>query len=717
MGLPRSRFAVLMDFAFSSFQEEPRRGMMRYAKEADVDLVFFGLGRLNLDDGLDRFKLLFLDFINPEAFDGVVTVSSTLQNFGGSDGLADRLRSLSPLPIVSIGPSLIGEDSIVYDNRAGMRALAHHLIDAHGYRRFAYVSGPQGNTESRERRESFLDTLRDAGIAPESVQEFEGNFLPHSGAAAVEAFLGAPGPRPEVIVCANDLMALGARTALTDRSIEVPFDIAVTGYDDSQVAGSITHQFTTVRQAFDELGYLAVRRAHALARGETPGPFVPIEPTLRIRSSCGCVSFPERNASAPKRDEPPELGNLRDAIDAFVSKGSPLSETRDLFRDWSMAVRRTLAAHRPLCNLEDMLRAVGARERLGAGGELTANLYALLLEERAHAGFEGFWEENLFTNFLEITTDHVQHDIGLDLALENHADSIKRMMDQCQARELHIIRFDDLADPTKGLNAVFSSGATGPWVPAPGSWLPPRGRSLVANLIAVEDEQYGYFLIDAAVPVAASFDYLRTRFSFVARELATMKSVRDLNESLVREVAAREESERRLKEALALVEQLSLEDELTGLRNRRGFLAMAEHQSKYLKRSKRGFFVLYADLDGLKEINDTWGHDDGDLAIKAAADVFRSALRETDIIARMGGDEFTALVNEAEPPNYEMIKERIEAHCEKKSAELGRPWRLAMSIGHHYAAPGSDLDIQQMLKEADTELYDEKQRRRGRARR
>ncbi|HOT62077.1 MAG TPA: GGDEF domain-containing protein [Treponemataceae bacterium] len=710
MGLAHPRFAVLMDFAFSSFQEEPRRGMMRYAEEAGVDLVFFGLGRLNPDDGLDRFKLFFLDFITPDEFDGVVIVSSTFQNFGGSNVLADHLRSLSPLPIVSIGPSLIGEDSIVYDNRAGMRALTRHLTDAHGYRRFAYVSGPQSNPESRERREAFLDALRDAGIALDSVREFEGSFLPHSGAAAVEAFLGAPGPRPEVIVCANDLMALGAWTALADRSIAVPFDIAVTGYDDSQVAGSISHQFTTVRQSFDELGYLAVRRVHALARGETLGPFVPIEPTLRIRSSCGCVSFPERYTSSPKMDGSPEFESLRSAIAAFVAEGRPLSEARELFRDWSMAIRQTLASHRPLCQFEDMLHAVGA-------GVLAANLYALLLEERTQAGFESFWGESLFTNFLEITTDHAQHDIGLDLALEKHADAIKRVMDQCRASELHIVRFADLSDPKKGLNAIFSFGSTGPWIPAPGSWLPPRGHSLVANLIAVDDEQYGYFLIDAAVPVASTFDYLRIRFSFVARELATMKSVRDLNESLVREVAAREESESRLKEALALVEQLSLEDELTGLRNRRGFLAMADHQAKYLKRSKRGFFVLYADLDGLKEINDTWGHDDGDLAIKAAADVFRSALRETDIVARMGGDEFTALVNEADPPNYEMIKERIEAYCERKSAELGRPWRLAMSIGHYYAPPGCELDIQQMLKEADAELYSEKQQRRGRSRR
>ena len=84
------------------------------------------------------------------------------------------------------------------------------------------------------------------------------------------------------------------------------------------------------------------------------------------------------------------------------------------------------------------------------------------------------------------------------------------------------------------------------------------------------------------------------------KDLLAIRKVNELNSELVLEIAAREESERKLKDAISLVEQLSIQDELTKLYNRRGFQTLAEQQLKYLRRLKGGYFIIYADLDGLK---------------------------------------------------------------------------------------------------------------------
>ncbi|HNY22662.1 MAG TPA: GGDEF domain-containing protein, partial [Treponemataceae bacterium] len=234
------------------------------------------------------------------------------------------------------------------------------------------------------------------------------------------------------------------------------------------------------------------------------------------------------------------------------------------------------------------------------------------------------------------------------------------------------------------------------------------GCSYVANFISMGEGRFGYFLFESDIPDPSVYDFLRIRFSSISKDILNFVKIHNLNADLLREVKIREEAELKLKDALSMVEQLSIEDELTGLRNRRGFFALAEQQIKYLKREECGYFVIYADLDGLKRINDEFGHNDGDLAISSAAQVLKEALRSSDIIARLGGDEFSALVCKAYPPNYETIKQRIASGCERKTAEMGKPWRLSMSVGHYWIQPGSEMSLKEMLALADEELYREK---------
>ncbi len=120
-------------------------------------------------------------------------------------------------------------------------------------------------------------------------------------------------------------------------------------------------------------------------------------------------------------------------------------------------------------------------------------------------------------------------------------------------------------------------------------------------------------------------------------------------------------SEEERKQTEKVIQNLSITDELTSLLNRRGFFTLAEQQIKIARRTGREMVLLFADLDKLKWINDTWGHAEGDRALCEVGKILKNTFRESDIIARIGGDEFVMLAVETPQSNAEiLIKDHLQ---------------------------------------------------------
>jgi len=154
---------------------------------------------------------------------------------------------------------------------------------------------------------------------------------------------------------------------------------------------------------------------------------------------------------------------------------------------------------------------------------------------------------------------------------------------------------------------------------------------------------------------------------------------------------------------------LSVVDELTGLYNRRGFMTLARHQQKIAARTGKEMLILYADVDGLKKINDTYGHDAGDAALAATARILKETFRSSDIAARLGGDEFVVLALEAPAPCSETIMGRFEEKLRLKLAELAFPFKLSLSVGIVCSDPQAPNSIEELLTKADQAMYARKQ--------
>lgn len=165
----------------------------------------------------------------------------------------------------------------------------------------------------------------------------------------------------------------------------------------------------------------------------------------------------------------------------------------------------------------------------------------------------------------------------------------------------------------------------------------------------------------------------------------------------------------RRDDAVLALNTLSLTDVLTGLYNRRGFFVQAEHLHRVSRRRRAKSAVIFADIDGLKRVNDELGHDRGDAAIRDAAFVFRQSFRQADVVSRLGGDEFVAYTLDDEHPG--VILERIQGKLDAFNLMGKRPYVLSLSAGVVQCDLASAETLSDYLLQADERMYAHKRSR------
>ena len=162
------------------------------------------------------------------------------------------------------------------------------------------------------------------------------------------------------------------------------------------------------------------------------------------------------------------------------------------------------------------------------------------------------------------------------------------------------------------------------------------------------------------------------------------------------------------KRAEAAIQTLSLADELTGLYNRRGFLAFCKQHLKTIRRTNKGIVMVYADLDGLKGINDSFGHKEGDRALMKAAELLKETFRSSDVLGRLGGDEFTILAAVDPDGGREKLLARLQAKFDNYNALRVSPYELSISVGVAQLDPETSESMEDLLAAADAAMYENK---------
>jgi diguanylate cyclase (GGDEF)-like protein len=167
--------------------------------------------------------------------------------------------------------------------------------------------------------------------------------------------------------------------------------------------------------------------------------------------------------------------------------------------------------------------------------------------------------------------------------------------------------------------------------------------------------------------------------------------------------------ENKLKETLEIVQNLSLQDDLTGLYNRRGFITLAEQQLRLANRNQKSMAVVFADMDGLKSINDKLGHKQGDAAIIAMGNILTETFRKSDVVARLGGDEFAVLA--IATSEADLLSEKILENVKAYNHKHRRKFTLSVSIGVVLYSPDNPCSIETLIDRADEKMYHNKMAR------
>jgi signal transduction histidine kinase/DNA-binding LacI/PurR family transcriptional regulator len=372
----RKTIAVLGAQLSRAWGAEFMSGVLEAAEQYDMNIVYFVGGKPVALAAPERegYSYGLYDLIKPGKFDGIL-LAADIAHGETADDIKNFCRVFAPTPIVSFAIRAEGVSSFTADNEGGMRAIIHHLIKVHGYKRIAFIRGPRGQLEAEQRFEAYRLELKANEIPFDDRIVVEGNYTPESGRAAMRTLLDERGLRIQAVAASNDRMAFGAIEVLQQRGIQVPDSVAVTGFDDVSESQSTGVPLTTVHQSFAQTGRLAIETLKKRIQGEHVEEINILPAKMVVRWSCGCLPESVKSTIVLPR-EVAHTGRLENKRDAavralFGAAGIPemdphKAQYRDVFaRTWDVFLATLRESHKSEAFLKMIQSTVEVLQRHG----------------------------------------------------------------------------------------------------------------------------------------------------------------------------------------------------------------------------------------------------------------------------------------------------------------------------------------------------------------
>lgn len=732
---------VLIRDIDGTFQQPVVSSLLKIADKLGVSLLFFPGNEVATRYAyLEQFNAVYALARSPRV-DAILSVTTTF-NAQQEAGQIQRMLEQYGKPVVSFGVPFPGIPAIVLDNRTGQAELIDHLIGEHGFRRLAFMRGPLHNADAEQRYQAYRERLAAAGIAYDPDLVVTGNFDHHDGRQAMARLLDGKKPF-DAVVAANDEMAMACLSVALERGFHVPEDFAITGFDDLLSIVKSGPPLTTVHQPFSDQAAEALRHLVRHVQGEVIPPLTLLPTHAVFRQSCGClVNDRHVPAAGPERRSDEELIvaglNLHQSLLAGYRQYLDqlriclFSDGHELFNQTLCAIANSvlqdsgdisglqgllIGMHRHLLKPEllgsaDMAKYAG---RLQRGQILLSNALTM---QQTREGFVHWSNQRSMAGFLKMKLSNFDQE---ELAATLHQTLRELEMPTCYVAlydypVAYKTLFEFTPPETSRLilaHAGYQRRTELEGTPFPTAQLIPslpdgqqeqRATALGVFPIFQHNQHFGYVILDVLAHARLDAEQIRDEIStsltgaILVNQLARARDL--LRQDL--DLAAKQNDR---------LEFLAEIDELTGLFNRRGFY---EHAEPNLK-AQHAFpmMVLCADLDGLKQINDTYGHAAGDFAIKSASRLLLDSFRSSDVVCRLGGDEFVVLSMHCQPDEIEHIRDRVYRRFEQFNAASGKPYRVLCSLGYYVIERAGDQSLAEVVERADERLYQEKCRRKN----
>jgi DNA-binding LacI/PurR family transcriptional regulator/signal transduction histidine kinase len=614
-----------------AYQHSVWLGAAKEAERIGAAIVFFGGQRIGSPIGYEALDNIAFDLAKRSQMSGLIIMSNVIGTYLSNEEQLEFLGRFGRTRVTTIGIEFPGIPSVRVDASGGMSSIAEHLVRVHGRRRFLFLAGPKGHLESEAREAEFLRAssgLAGANEGPSGrIELIYGDFTEEDAREKVARFLDS-GRRIDAIVAANDLMAVGALRALASRGIDVPREVSVTGFDDTEDSRFSEPPLTTVRQPAAELGRMAVARIArelGLAREQglasrpglasdplAPGPAV----SFVIRESCGCPYAPEpEEPSARGGYESPEAGpGLR--ADSFEDLAAVSAE-----------VNREVSAGRNPSRLRRLPIATAIRE---------AALLAVAEGECRFLASQRFAAERRVSVLGEIEASLVS-----SFAIEDILGQIARGARELGISGCWLILFESKGASPDWSKLLLAADAKGTRILAPyglrfrTAELVPRGlpgtwSSYVCEPLRFGDDRLGYLVCTADSTDRRMYEALRDQVSGALKGALLMAAERDRERSLERNVRTRtlelSTANERLVEERA--RRKSLERELLDISNRIvGQIGQDIHDN--LCQDIAGMGIMAAVLEG--RLRRSGAEEEADEAAALSREAGETAARAKDI--------------------------------------------------------------------------------------
>lgn len=585
-----------------------------------------------------------------QEIDSVIIISNSFTQHLSLEELAKNLKGLQKKHIVSVAvPLKLNNCKYTHTlcEEAYDKAVTH-FVEKHNVKRCAFFSADlRGSPESKERQAALEKALKKHGLQFSQNDVIVGDFTPGTAVAQFHArFPTKESMDYDAIFCVNDFTVLGCIIACVDMGIKVPEDLKVIGFDDDNIA-LITHPtFSSINQNVPFNGYKAAEIAYRLACEEEVQKETLIQSKPVFRQSCGCVKSIHHSS-------------------AFVDENEEYHAIDEAYRDKEVGL--VVAAPEAFTNIHDMLNIMDAPLNFKKAEE---SIKYTLTKAKVTSLIACFYEEPIVT----IPGDDFElPEIARILV---HAEMDKEIFEITPIRKAQIINPQKHIVPKE-----YDEDSPGKYFVVP---------------VFQQNKNFGYILCKSDItnfPVASIY-------------------MKILNNILIRSYEyVKEQQERQM-----LFEQkhkLNLEsktDELTHILNRRGFMEYGQRLLSLSIAAGKPGLVFFCDLDGLKTINDTYGHEVGDAAILTEAQVLTAAFRNSDMIGRLSGDEFGVVAPGFSINNIQKLRDRLSELNELYSKENELPFILSISVGPIEFGEEND-DLQTLLTKADDNLYVEKKKK------
>jgi len=764
----RKTIGVLIN-SFDGFYQSPVcSGIRKVASDRNFDVLFFAGGAIKSPIRDEAKQNVIFDLVNTDKLDGLIICSGLLMNYIGIDKFIEFIERYRNIPMVSIGIKIKDVPSVVFDNRECMYSMVNHLIVHHKYSKIAFITGTTTNPEAIMRLQGYKDSLEEHNIPIDEELIVEGDFHELSAAKALEQLMVHRKKKPEVIVVSNDEMAIEVFYRLKNMGLRVGVDIALTGFDNVETVRSFSPAFTTIEQPIFEMAAMAAEFIDNILDGQPVPQCTYLKGKLIIRESCGCYNI-LKNKTPIKLNNNFAEGTLYykacNDIEKYLFEEES-SIVNSILKELGIPDGEILKYKEISINLlNSFIRDIKSRK---VDGEFISDFKELLYSSIFLKKLDYSWNETLYVfrnivlsainnyevlriadeifylssiligtifskkesiqhiNFkrMYIGTRDIMREFNTIPNLKELTKVIITALSWYEIKQCYLCVYDTPVTslleahfklPSKAkLILAYNEGKlskmqyldTQEILPSEFIYQEKRNDLIFYPLVAGED-YFGYIAWDMNAMDEFVYETFREQISNTLKIQLLFDERIKAEEQLNLAVLELEKRNGELKNSYVI-------DELTGIFNRRGFYMHGGNLYKAAVITGGKAIMCFGDVDGLKKINDTYGHKEGDEAILTTALLIKESFGMDDIVARIGGDEFIIIAaNKSTENDIISIKKKIDLNFNKYNFISNKPYKLTISFGFSVYSPDLKLSFEQLIEDADKQLYKQKEKAKG----